>query len=129
MKRACQFRFPPGGGASLRARPVTRAVLPAWSWRCSLRPPQRPHWRSTSYWHYLGGEWQGERPRGAAREQQGVQLKCTEGSGLLLPWGLPGWPYSPSRVMLGELGHPGPGNRIFLSLRCSEHSLHPECEQ
>lgn len=108
-------------------------LSPAWSWQCSFRPPQSPrleeHWRSTSYWHYLGGEWQGERPRGAARQPQGVQLMCTKGSGLLLPWGLPGWPYSPSPAVLGELGHPEPGIRIFLSLRCSEHSQYPECEQ
>ena len=116
-KGACQSRFLPGGGASLRAGSAASGLRRALAWR------------STSYWHYLGGEWQGQRPRGAARQLQGVQRMCTEGSGLLLPCGLSGWPYSPSPAVLGELGHPGPGIRIFLSLRCSEHSPYPECEQ
>lgn len=129
-KGACQSRFPPGGGASLRARPGHQNCCPrlgAGSAASGLR--RALAWRSTSYWHYLGGEWQGQRPRGAARQLQGVQLMCTKGSGFLLPWGLPGWPYSPSPAVLRELGHPGPGIRIFLSLRCSEHSPYPECEQ
>lgn len=48
-------------------------LSPAWSWQCSLRPPQSPNGRSTSYWHYLGASGT-ERDPG---EQQDSSRECS----------------------------------------------------
>lgn len=57
-----------------------QARLPEWlalaqSRQCSLEAPRgAPSQRSTSYWHSPGDGWQGERPRGAGRLEQGVAI-------------------------------------------------------
>lgn len=77
-KGACQSRSPPGGGARLQAGLASRApVAGTQSWPCSLRPPEGLQkaltWRSTSWWRYLWGEWERERPRSVA-----VREPCPE---------------------------------------------------
>lgn len=116
-----------------------QARLPEWlalaqSRQRSLEAPRGPPAREAPVTGILRGMGGKERGPGEQEDWSRVwpfaspALKWTECSGFQLSLGQPGWLCSPSPAALTKLGHPGLAIGTFLSLRCSEHDLHPDMD-